>query len=173
MCSFVVTIILAGVAQTPGGEPFAAKDGLFTVAAPEGFAWSLVKEDEVEGVPIRAYLCAREGSPTRIVLTVEGRVHADDAARAAAVKGHWNGMLEMLQKAGYQKPRMQRPSVDPPLADRVAYGLSADDPAGARRYVRCVTVFGSKSTYLMQAMAGSAEEADALMPTLDSFRELP
>lgn len=172
MISLLLTIAVSGAAQAPAGEDFVA-DGLFSVATPSGYAWSLAKEGETQGVAFRAYVCAREGSPTRIVVTVEGRVVATDEERSAAVKGHWNGMLEMLQNGGFTRPETQRPKLDPPLPDRVPYRLTADDPTGARRHVRCVTVFGRKNIYLIQSMAASVDEADALMPTLDSFRELP
>ena len=172
MLSIVLIVTLVGTGQTAGGEPFVA-EGVFTIATPDSLAWSLVKEDQVDGMPIRAYVCAGEGSRTRIVLTVEGRVVTTDQDKSAAVKGHWNGMLEMLQKAGFQRPETHRPRLEPPLGARVGYRLAGDDPTGARRYIRCMTIFGKKNIYLIQAITASVEEADALMPTFDSFRELP
>lgn len=172
MFASLVMFTLVGVVQAPAGDLFEAP-GLFTVGTPEGFTWTPAGEGEREGVQFQAYLCAREGSTTRVVLTIEGRVHADDKARADAVKGHWNGMLEMLAKSGFKKPETHRPKVDPPLPDRIAYSVSCDDPKGARRHVRGLTIFGAKKTYLIQAIAGSPEEADALMKTIETFRELP
>lgn len=167
----LVAFALAGIAQAPA-EVFEAA-GLFHVATPEGYAWKLANEGERDGVLYRAYLCAREGSPTRVVVTVEGRVVATQPERVAAVKGHWNGMLEMLQQSGFKKPETRRPDVEAPVPDRVAYGLSADDPSGNRRQIRCVTVFGARNIYLIQGMAASVEEADLLMKTMESFKELP
>jgi hypothetical protein len=166
----------AAMPQDPKAEGAAdtfEAPGVFTVADPEGADWKRVRAGEVNGVKFAAYYWQKEGTPGRAVITVEGRVAATDAERSAAVKTHWNNLASTLERGGFKAPEPKRPNADPPIPDRVDYSASAEDPNGVRQYFRCATLFGQKNTYLLQAIAPTEADADALIQMLGTFKELP
>jgi hypothetical protein len=166
----VVVMAVAGAGQVAVDPPFEV-GGLFRVATPRVCRWLAAQEGELRGVRFRADLCAWEGGPTRVVRTVEGQVVTTEAEKAAAVAGYRNGMLEALDRARLERPETERPKLGGPIGERVSYRLAADDPTGARRFIRWVTIFGRKNVYRIQAIGGSVEEADRLVSVLDLVQE--
>jgi hypothetical protein len=52
----------------------------------------------------------KEGSAARLVLTIEERTAKDDATRIAALKGHFNGLIQTLKSAQFTDVKGTKPA---------------------------------------------------------------
>jgi predicted NACHT family NTPase len=146
--------------------------GLLSVASPGvGYRWELARSGDLQGVNFRVFAGRKQDSTSVITLTVEERLADRHGKRVATVKGHFNGMMESLQKGGFSDLKGSLPSIERPIPDRVAYSLSCRKPDGSVAAIRAVTLFG-KNICLFQVIANSPEEADRLIQVADTLREL-
>ena len=162
----LVTVALA--AEPPGGLD---EKGQFSLASPgEGLAWKRVQETDQKGVKIAVYAAVKESSKSRIVLIVEHQ-HADtDPKKVARIKGAYNGMVHGLQQAGLKELKGAQPDLKTPVPKKVEFAFAGKDPEGQPAFARGAVVFG-KNVYQFQVLAGSEDDAAAMMKAVDSLKE--
>jgi hypothetical protein len=106
-----------------------------------------------------------------MTLTVEHRNADSDVIRIATTKGHFNGLVQTLQRGGFTDLKGKSPSLDTPVPDRLDYGINCLKPSGDPAFLRCATVFG-KNVYAFQVIADTEEEATFLYGAVDTLKEI-
>ena len=178
-----VALLLCNGPNSYSKEPSAATDAAaaktftvpdkFSISDPgDGYQWSLHREMEHQGIKMRYYALAKEGSQSAIVLGVQERTVDSDPARITAIKGHYNGTWEGLMATGFTELKARRPKLEPPVPDRVEFSITSKDPLGGESYIYFLTVFG-RSVYSVQAKASTLEEVRRMYEIANSFQELP
>jgi len=145
--------------------------GVFSVGAPAaGYAWKTLRAFDPKGGG--HYLAAAEGKDGKVVLSVEPRKVAGDAARSATLKAHFNATVEGLQKSGFKNLKGKTPAFTGHIPDDVDYWLTGAGPAGQARFFFCHTVFGQSHVFLVQAVSGDQADARQLSEVAKTVREL-
>ena len=146
--------------------------GVMWVGVPKnGFAWKVVQEAKEGEAGATVLACNKTGSDSVIVLTIENRKVGDDGQRIAAIKGHFNGLVEGLQAAGIKILRVEKPSLATPVPKRVSFSVSAEKPDGSPAEVRGILFFGER-IYGFQVVSNDNKEADELAKVARTLKEL-
>ena len=146
--------------------------GVLSIANPsEGFAWKVVKEVDLGGVKGTVLLCSKEGSESRMVLSIEHRKTPTDAHKVAALKGHYNGLIQTLEGAGIKIQKGAQPSLNTPVPKGVPFALVGQKPDGTQMEVYGITVFG-ENVYGFQIFNCNRSEADRLAKVVDTLTEI-
>ena len=167
IAALLTVVALASGAQTPPSDSKLTVDGVFTITAPQGYAWNTLNEFSPTAPGV--YLAAKEGSDTKLVVIVEPRQADTDAKRVAILKAHVNAMADTLQKAGLKDLKGERPNIKPPIADTSDYWFSGTAADGASKFFHGHTKFG-KNTFQVQA-AGTEQEAKQLITAAKTLTE--
>ena len=165
-------VSVAVLAQEKKEEPDAGTlkiDKVCTVGLPaKGFRWGEVRKiREIDG---SSCICEKEGSTSRVTLTIEGRTRKLDGERSGGIKGHYNGLITPLKEAGFKILKTTRPELKSPISDTLEFSVSGQDPKGKPFFVRSVTHF-RRQTYLFQAFAETEEEALQLAKVNETLKE--
>jgi hypothetical protein len=145
--------------------------GYFRVDSPgPGYAWKAVKTVDLEGTRTRVFACVKEGSKSRVVITMQEKTTDTDARRSTAIKGHHNGMVETLKKGGFTAISGEPPSLKKPVANSVPFTIAANGPDGTAYTLKSATIF-KKNTYLFQVSSDVRAEAERLFKLAETIRE--
>jgi hypothetical protein len=145
---------------------------ILSIASPPGeFKWSVARQMETNGLKATILACAKDGSDSRIVLVIEHRRASNDAQKIAAVKGHYNGLLDSLQQLGLQIEKAVQAKLDPPIPKKVDYSFSGRGADRKPLEVRGSTVFGER-IYSFQILSRDPSEAEQLAITCDTLQEM-
>lgn len=179
MCKFADSVILAvavlGVAGRSQAEPDKPLNvpHVFSVDGPGGgYEWIKVGDINAQDTAGAVYSCGKEGSTSRIVLTVIRRVLVGDKGRIATLKAQYNGLAQGLQKKGLKDIKGKQPALNSPIPNRVTYTMSGSAPDGLIIFISAETVFGA-NVYSFQSMARTAKDADAMLKVAETLKEDP
>lgn len=155
--------------------------GEFFVNTPTGgYKWAFVREvkmrdeaavAEFQDARSRFYACAKEGSTNMMVLSVTDHTRDTDPKRSAAIKGHYNAMVDGFRSNGFTNLKGAKLVISPPITDRVRYSFSGKRPDGKAAHIHGLTIFAER-TYSFQIVGDTPEEAERLVNVALSLREL-
>jgi hypothetical protein len=158
--------------ETPEALDRLVLPGILTIATvAEGHEWREVRYEEINGVPLRVLSCEGEDGTPVATLVIQHRSAPTQSHRSAAVKGTWNGAVDVLREQGFSGLRGPRPSVDRPIPDRVEFSIEGQQPDGQPVHYRSAVVFGA-NIYQFSVMATTLEEAERYFGALDTLEEL-
>ncbi len=145
--------------------------GAFTIGPPApGYAWKTLRAFDPKSGGY--YVAAAEGKVGKVVLTVEPRKAASDAARSATLKAHFNAMVDTLQKSGVKNLKGKTPTFTGHIADDVDFWMTGQGADGQARFFFCHTVFGDAHVFLVQAASTDQAEARQLSEVAKSLKEV-
>lgn len=146
-------------------------EGLLSIESPsDDYTWKPTQQYDASGVKVRVLVCSTESSFDGATLVVEQRPRNTDAERTATIKGHYNALIESLEKSGFSDLKGTQPSLETPVPHVVAYAMTGKLPSGDPVHIRGASVFG-KNAYALQVIAGDADTADALLSTIKTLHE--
>jgi hypothetical protein len=147
-------------------------DGVGIVPAPaEGYTWQKINESAPGDTPkVVVYVASKDGSTSKVVLTVELTTADTDKKKLARIAGDYNGLLSGLQNQGYTNLKGTSPPHDPPFDQRVSFMVFGNDKNGTLRVFLSTIVFGN-NVYHFQVVASSQDEAKALTSVVQNVKE--
>jgi hypothetical protein len=146
--------------------------GVFSIDAPAaGFSWRTVQAVDVDAQKPGTYVAASQGKPGQVVLSVDPRKPTGNPMRVAALKAHYNSMVESLQQMGYKDLKGKQLEILKTVPDDVEYSMNGISPKGDRRFFDVHSVFGKEHIYLVQAVSTSAEDAAKLGDVAKHLKE--
>ena len=160
-------------ARGSDAKPFEVP-GYFRVGTPgDGWSWKAIKTVEVGGTRTRVFACAKAGSKSRVVITMQEKTADTDARRSTAAKAHYAGMLETLKKGGFTAITGGPPALSKkPIADSVPFAITAKGPDGKDYTLKSASIF-KKHTYLFQVTSNLPEETARLFKLARNDRRNP
>jgi hypothetical protein len=160
VCSVAAAAREENVLKLPGG----------TLIAPDGFAWKKLHQERLGGKTSVVYGAASKDSSARLILGIIQEKAENDDARIKAVKQFVEGTVASLKKAGAKDIKLTPSTLRPPLTDRVEFSISFTNERNEASVISG-RVFFTKKTYLIQALADSNQQADALVRVTDALSE--
>lgn len=144
--------------------------GKFTIAAPApGFKWEKVRDVAQGKLTATMYLAQKENSAARVVLINEHRKVDTDQRKSDSIRGAYDGLLDTLKETGTTEIKASRPSLKPPIPNRVSYLMTGKKDGADIAYAGAV-VFGNE-VYQFQVIATSPDEAKKLIKVAESLKE--
>lgn len=160
LCSEAAAAREENVLKLPGG----------TLMAPDGFAWKKLHQEKMGGKTTVVYGASSKESRATLILGIVPAKAENDDARIEAVKQYVVGTVDSLKKAGAKNIKLTPSTLRPPLADKVEFSISFTNERNESSTISGRVFFANK-TYLIQAVADSNQEADALVRVTDSLSE--
>ena len=93
-----------------------------------------------------------------------------DAERIEVVVNFVEGTMDALKKAGAKNVKLTPPDLRGPLGDKVEFTITFSNPRDDS-FVISGRVYFTKKTYLIEGLASSNQEAEALVRVTDSLEQ--
>jgi hypothetical protein len=175
ICVSILVLCLGAVSRADdngGNKGDLTIDGVGIVPAPaEGYTWQKINESAKGDTPKAiVFVASKDGSTSKVVLTVEETTADTDQKKLARIAGDYNGLLSGLQDQGYTNLKGTAPPRDPPFNQRVSFMVFGNDKNGTLR-VFVSTIFFGNNVYHFQAAASSEDEAKALASAAQEVKE--
>ena len=148
------------VLELPGG----------TVVAPDGFVWKKVHQERRGNKTMVMYGASSKDTNAALILGIIPEKAENDDARVEAVKNYSEGILTGLKKAGLKNIRLTPPDARGAMADKVEFTITCTNQKDESVVINGRVFFGKK-TYIIQGVANTDQEAQALVRVTDSLNE--